>query len=57
MQNQWSGSPARQALGQPVGNRTFDRVALDGPHARIQLRVQRLELVLDLGPGLVADLL
>jgi hypothetical protein len=51
------GGPARQSLGQPVGNRHVHRVARSGPDARVQLRVQRLELVLDLGPGLAADLL
>ena len=30
---------------------------LDGPDTRVQFGVQRLELVLDLGPGLTADLL
>jgi hypothetical protein len=51
------GGPAGQALGQPVGNRHIHRVALDGPDASVQLGVQRLELVLDLGPGLAAELL
>jgi aryl-alcohol dehydrogenase-like predicted oxidoreductase len=30
-------------------------VALSGPQPSVQLRVQRLELVLDFGPGLAAD--
>jgi hypothetical protein len=51
------GGAARQALGQPVGNRHVHRVARSGPDARVQLGVQVLELVLDLGPGLAADLL
>jgi hypothetical protein len=51
------GGPAGQALGQPVGNRHIHRVARSGPDARVQLRMQRLELVLDFGPGLAAELL
>ena len=46
------GGPAGQVLGQPVSHGGPGRVTLDGPDAR----VQRPELVLDLGPGLAADL-
>jgi hypothetical protein len=38
-------------------HRLLDRVPLDGPDARVELGVQLLELVLDLGPGRAADLL
>jgi hypothetical protein len=44
-------------LVEPVGYSLLHRVTLSGPQASIQLRVQRLELVLDLGPCLAADLL
>jgi hypothetical protein len=51
------GGPAGEALGRPVSHRSLDRVALDSPEARVELRVQRLEPVLNFGPGLAADLL
>src|SRR6266487_563655 len=50
------GGAARQAFNQPVGHGGLDRVPLDGPDARVELGVQLLELVFDLGPGLAADL-
>jgi hypothetical protein len=39
-------SPTWEALGQPVGNRHIHRIARSGPDASVQLRMQRLELVL-----------
>jgi hypothetical protein len=49
------GRAPRQPFVQPVGHGLLDRVARRTAHARIQLAVQSLELVLDLGPGLAAD--
>ena len=51
------GGSAGQTFGQPVNNSLLNGVAVASPHTRIELRVQLLKPVPDLGLGLPADLL
>jgi hypothetical protein len=55
--NEVRSSFGTHRASEPVRHRLLDRVTLSSSQASVQLGVQRVELVLDLGPRRAADLL